>query len=271
MTVDFVILCTGYDPREPIILGRPFLHTVKASIYVASANMRFDINGKKRRFTFNPPYPRRHPPRSSWAGVSNVDCLEIFRMNFYREPVIKGWQDVSWPVKKGDPSRPIIIVSIGGHPLQAVCDLGLAVNIIPLSICNNELQLAPLLKTNMRVRFADRSTCRIEGIIDDVEVLVGDSHVAADFAILDTDPNVEIPIILGRPFLHTARASIYTGTSNIHFDIGGKIESSPSKLIDLSARHEDGAPRRIKRRLQVRGLRSARGLKNITDPSYHLS
>jgi hypothetical protein len=76
----------------------------------------------------------------------------------------------------------------------------------------------------MGIRFADRSTRSIEGITDDVEVLIGDSCVAADFAILDTGHNENVPIILGRPFLRMARASIYAGTNNVHFDIGGKIE-----------------------------------------------
>ena len=57
LTADFVILNIGRNPKAPIILGLPFIHTIKASIYIASANMHFDINGKKRRFTFNPPYP----------------------------------------------------------------------------------------------------------------------------------------------------------------------------------------------------------------------
>jgi hypothetical protein len=81
-----------------------------------------------------------------------------------------------------------------------------------------------LLKINMRVRFANQSTHRIEGIADDVEVLVRDSCAAAHFAILNTERDESIPIILGRPFLHTERASIYAGTNNVHFDIGGKIE-----------------------------------------------
>ena len=44
---DFVVLDTSRNPKAPIILGRPFLHPVVASIYVASANMHFDINGKR--------------------------------------------------------------------------------------------------------------------------------------------------------------------------------------------------------------------------------
>jgi hypothetical protein len=35
ISVDFVVIETGGDERAPIILGRPFLSTVKAIIYVA--------------------------------------------------------------------------------------------------------------------------------------------------------------------------------------------------------------------------------------------
>jgi hypothetical protein len=76
----------------------------------------------------------------------------------------------------------------------------------------------------MHIRFADRSTHRVEGITDDVEVLVGDSRVASDFAILNIGHDETTPIILGRPFLCTTRAAIYAGTSNIRFNIEGKIK-----------------------------------------------
>ena len=108
-----------------------------------------------------------------------------------------GWQDISWPLKKGDPGRPIILGLIGHHILEAVCDLSAAVNIIPMSVCDNVLRLALLLKTNMRIRFVDRSTHHIEGIADDIKVLAGDSHVASNFTMLNTGRNKMTPIILG--------------------------------------------------------------------------
>jgi hypothetical protein len=66
-----------------------------------------------------------------------------------------------------------------------------------MSVCDNVLRLALLLKMNMRIRFADRSTRRIEGIANDIKVLVGDSRVASDFAILNTGRDETTPIILG--------------------------------------------------------------------------
>jgi hypothetical protein len=47
---DFVIIETGGDEKAPIILGRPFLSTTKAIIYVTK--ICFTINGIKERFNF---------------------------------------------------------------------------------------------------------------------------------------------------------------------------------------------------------------------------
>jgi hypothetical protein len=76
----------------------------------------------------------------------------------------------------------------------------------------------------MQVHFADHSTRHISGIADDTLVLIRDSHVLTYFAVLDTGRSQNTPIILGRPFLRTAKASIYAVTNNVCFDIGGKIE-----------------------------------------------
>ena len=49
----------------------------------------------------------------------------------------------------------------------------------------------------MRIRFMDWSTRRVEGIAEDVEVLVENSHVVSDFVILNTGHDETTPIILG--------------------------------------------------------------------------
>jgi len=115
---DFVVLDTSHNPKAPIILGRPFLHTVKATIYVAATNMRFNINRRKRRFSFNPPNLGRHLTRANHTKLDDVDSIEIVNTKFYKEPVIRGWKDISWPIKKGNPGHPIIIVSIGSNTLE---------------------------------------------------------------------------------------------------------------------------------------------------------
>jgi hypothetical protein len=49
---DFVVVETGDDKKAPIILGRLFLRTTKAIIYIDDAKICFTIKGRKERFTF---------------------------------------------------------------------------------------------------------------------------------------------------------------------------------------------------------------------------
>jgi hypothetical protein len=50
--IDFVVLKTGGDERAPIILGRPFLSTMKTIIYADTAKIYFTIKDKKEKFSF---------------------------------------------------------------------------------------------------------------------------------------------------------------------------------------------------------------------------
>jgi hypothetical protein len=49
--VDLMDIETGGDERVPIILGRPFLYTVKAIIYAEHAKIVFTIKEKKEKFS----------------------------------------------------------------------------------------------------------------------------------------------------------------------------------------------------------------------------
>jgi hypothetical protein len=52
--VDFVVLEMGEKEKPPLILGRSFLKTVGATIYVGKGEIMFDINGEKSSFKFRP-------------------------------------------------------------------------------------------------------------------------------------------------------------------------------------------------------------------------
>ena len=54
----------------------------------------------------------------------------------------------------------------------------------------------------------DRSLKHPRGVIEDVLVKVDKFIFPADFIVLDTKEDNEIPIILGRPFLAIGRAMI---------------------------------------------------------------
>ncbi|MCI73974.1 hypothetical protein A2U01_0095238, partial [Trifolium medium] len=66
------------------------------------------------------------------------------------------------------------------------------------------------LTTNeaMELVLADQSTLNPSGIIKDVLVKVKDPVFPVEFVIVDIEEDVDIPIILGRPFLATSRALI---------------------------------------------------------------
>ena len=47
-----MVLEIGGDVRAPIILGRPFLSTAKAIIYIDTAKIYFTIKDRKEKFSF---------------------------------------------------------------------------------------------------------------------------------------------------------------------------------------------------------------------------
>ncbi|GKA17052.1 reverse transcriptase domain-containing protein [Tanacetum coccineum] len=63
-------------------------------------------------------------------------------------------------------------------------------------------------KTKMILELADRSTSTPTGIAENVFVKVGTFYFPADFVVVDYDADPRVPLILGRPFLRTARALI---------------------------------------------------------------
>jgi hypothetical protein len=52
--VDFVVLEMGERGKPPLILGRPFLKTVGATIDVGKGEIMFDINGETSSLKFRP-------------------------------------------------------------------------------------------------------------------------------------------------------------------------------------------------------------------------
>jgi hypothetical protein len=52
--VDFVVLEMGEREKPPLILGRPFLKTVRAITDVCKGGIKFDINGERSAFEFRP-------------------------------------------------------------------------------------------------------------------------------------------------------------------------------------------------------------------------
>ncbi|GJV40841.1 reverse transcriptase domain-containing protein [Tanacetum coccineum] len=71
----------------------------------------------------------------------------------------------------------------------------------------------------MSVRLADRSFQYPVGIVENMLVKVGKFTFLADFVILEMKEDSKVPLILGRPFLHTADAVIQVKQNNSTLDI----------------------------------------------------
>ncbi|GJS26855.1 reverse transcriptase domain-containing protein [Tanacetum coccineum] len=89
----------------------------------------------------------------------------------------------------------------------ALADLGASINLMPLSVWKN-LSLPEFTSTRMILELADRSTIHPKGVAEDVFVKVGKFYFPADFVVVDYDVDPRAPLILGRPFLRTAKALI---------------------------------------------------------------
>ncbi|CAL8157081.1 unnamed protein product [Prunus armeniaca] len=60
----------------------------------------------------------------------------------------------------------------------------------------------------MILQLADRSITYPRGVIEDLIIKVDNLYLPADFLVLDMDEDLQTPIILGRPFMATARTLI---------------------------------------------------------------
>jgi hypothetical protein len=116
------------------------------------------------------------------------------------------------PIKYKDPECPTISCRIGvSHIEKALLDLGASVNLLPYSVYL-QLGLGELKPTSMTLQLADRSVKIPRGIVEDVSIKVDKFYFPVDFIVLDIEQvqnvGVQIPVILGRPFLATANALI---------------------------------------------------------------
>ncbi|XP_073304614.1 uncharacterized protein [Primulina huaijiensis] len=95
---------------------------------------------------------------------------------------------------------------IGGSH-DALCDLGASINLMPFSVFR-KLGLGEPKPTRMSLQLANRSVKYPRGVIEDVLVKVDKFIFPADFVVLDMEEDMQMPLILGRPFLATGKALI---------------------------------------------------------------
>jgi hypothetical protein len=90
--VDFVVLEMDVYRWTPLILGRPFLSTARATIDVVAGIIKLNINGKEETFTFKPMGTEQcnqvmvtiRPERNAMTPDKKPSATEKFSMKFSR-------------------------------------------------------------------------------------------------------------------------------------------------------------------------------------------
>ncbi|RDY07512.1 hypothetical protein CR513_08361, partial [Mucuna pruriens] len=126
------------------------------------------------------------------------------------------------PKKCRDPRIFSIPCTIGDCSFaDAMSDLGASINVMPASTYRS-LNFGDLEPTRMTIQLANRSIVQPLGVLEDVLVQVNELIFPADFYVLDMEDETSgkgSTLILGRPFLMTAKTKIdvHAGTLSMEF------------------------------------------------------
>ena len=149
----------------------------------------------------------------------------------------------SLPIKKRDPRAPMIMSEIRGMSFtRSLLDTGASINILPKAVfdCHHVGELKPFL---VELCVADGSVRKPHGLVEDFIVRIEDCYFSIDFLVVDIKMTKELsqaPIILGRPFLATAKAITNWGKGEVILKVRehtmkvdiNKLMKYPSRAFD---------------------------------------
>ncbi|XP_035837803.1 uncharacterized protein LOC118485606 [Helianthus annuus] len=119
------------------------------------------------------------------------------------------------PTKMGDPGSFTLPCLIGNMSVShALADLGASINLMPYKVFT-KLDLGEPSPTHMSIRLTDRSIKYPCGFVENMLVKIDKFVFPVDFVILDMDKDSRVPLILGRPFLNTARTIVDVAAGQI--------------------------------------------------------
>ncbi|CAN6712797.1 unnamed protein product [Malus baccata var. baccata] len=197
-----------------------FMHTKKEEV-------ERDILETFRKVQVNIPLLDTIKQVPRYAKFLKELCTTRKRMS--TKEVVKVGENVSailqrkLPPKCKDPGSFTIPCVIGNIRFEsAMLDLGASINVMPYSIYTS-MNLGVLKNDGVIIQLADRSNVYPKGVLEDVLVQVNHLIFPADFYVLkmdESDHTPSLPILLGRPFMKTARTKIdvFNGTLSMEFD-----------------------------------------------------
>jgi hypothetical protein len=149
---DFIVLDGNLDMT--LILGRPFLRSVKVQINIWAETIRFNVNAQRMLSKFQ-------PQDTPCVFGYNLPLTRKQRkhhnrkLNEYISPVIEvpGCQNDGWKDRWGTPTIQCSILNLSIK--EALCDLGAEVNIMPLAIYKKLEWFLPLSPIDVQIQLAD--------------------------------------------------------------------------------------------------------------------
>ncbi|XP_019165306.1 PREDICTED: uncharacterized protein LOC109161359 [Ipomoea nil] len=181
--------------------------------------------------------PKRKPQTSSKTKMTNAQALEK-KGSDYAEGAPQVYLGEEAPAlihkgctkKKGDPGAFVVNCAIKDCGFQnALANLGASINIMPSHVFNR-LKFPYISPTPLTVRLANGTVRYPRGVADDVLVKIGVNLVLVDFVIIDVGENLDVPLILGRPFLATCHALIDVSTDKLTLRINDEEPSGMQKV-----------------------------------------
>ncbi|KAG8475377.1 hypothetical protein CXB51_031902 [Gossypium anomalum] len=120
---------------------------------------------------------------------------------------------------------------------NALVDLEASINVMPYKMFK-QLGLGKPKQTRMSIQLADKTIRVSKGIIEDVLVKIDKFIFSVDFVVLDIEEDNNTPLILGRPFLATAKTIINVGTSELTLRVGDKTTTLQAHNSDNTSKTE---------------------------------
>ena len=144
------------------------------------------------------------------------------------------------PIKKRDQGATMITSEIRGMSLtRSLLDTGVSINILPKAVFDRHhvRELQPFL---VELCLADGSVRKPHGFVEDVIVRIEDCYFMVDFLVVDMKMTKELSqarIILGRPFLATAKALTDWGKGEVILKVGEHtVKVDINKLMKYPSR-----------------------------------
>ncbi|XP_071708769.1 uncharacterized protein [Rutidosis leptorrhynchoides] len=163
----------------------------------------------------------RKPPEINSVRVpypgrlkNSLERLRDFKLNGkFLDTMLKVPKN-SLPMKLGDNGRFTLPCSVYQYgTTQALADLGASINLMPYSLYKR-LELGDLTPTKMTIQLVDHTIRYPKGIVENILEKVDKFLYPTDFIVMDIKEDLNTPIVLGRPFMNTARTEEMFTISN---------------------------------------------------------